>query len=174
MDRQEPTIHPCITTRHSGDYVRYDATPTFTFKPIRLLIPDCYKFTHLMANSADPDRLAYEEAKWSGPTLCKGRLYLGSAWQGLTPGNVHQVCKCVPSELRLACTYRWSHHSRHCLSEEIWIPGCQQGPANSDQIVQRQADMSITLQGGSDCLLKEFPSCESFKTWSFKSKTYFN
>ena len=40
-----------------------DATPTSYFQPIRLLDPDCcYKFTYLMANSADPDQLASEEA----------------------------------------------------------------------------------------------------------------
>ena len=40
------------------------------FQPIRLLDPDCcYKFTDLMANSADPDQLASSEANWSGSTL---------------------------------------------------------------------------------------------------------
>ena len=29
----------------------------------------CYKFTYLMANSADSDQLASEEANWSGSTL---------------------------------------------------------------------------------------------------------
>ena len=43
--------------------------PTSNFQPIRLLDPDhCYKFTYLMANSADPDQLASEEANWSGST----------------------------------------------------------------------------------------------------------
>ena len=37
-----------------------------------------------MANSADPDQLASSEANWSGSTLCKGRVYPGSAGQGLT------------------------------------------------------------------------------------------
>ena len=42
----------------------------FKFQPIRLLDPDfCYKFTYLMANSADPDQLASWEANWSGATL---------------------------------------------------------------------------------------------------------
>ena len=42
---------------------------TSYFQPIRLLDPDCcYKFTYLMANSADPDQLA-SEANWSGSTL---------------------------------------------------------------------------------------------------------
>ena len=37
-----------------------------------------------MANSADPDQLASEEAIWSGSTLfAKGRLYPGSAGKGL-------------------------------------------------------------------------------------------
>ena len=35
-----------------------------------------------MANSADPDQLA-SEANWSGSTVCKGRVYLGSAGQEL-------------------------------------------------------------------------------------------
>ena len=40
------------------------------FQPIRFLDPDCwYKFTYLMANSADPDQLASSEANWSGSTL---------------------------------------------------------------------------------------------------------
>ena len=40
-----------------------DAKPTSNFQPIRLLDLDfCYKFTFLMANSADPDQLASSEA----------------------------------------------------------------------------------------------------------------
>ena len=40
--------------------------PTSNFQPITLLDPDCcYKFTYLMANSADPDLLASSEANWS-------------------------------------------------------------------------------------------------------------
>ena len=40
------------------------------FQPIRLLDPDCcYKFTYLIANSADLDQLASSEANWSGSTL---------------------------------------------------------------------------------------------------------
>ena len=47
-----------------------DAMHTSNFQPIRLLDPDCwYKFTYLMANSADPDQLASSEANWSGSTL---------------------------------------------------------------------------------------------------------
>ena len=43
--------------------------PPSNFQPIRLLDPDCcYKFTYLMANSADPDQLA-SSANWSGSTL---------------------------------------------------------------------------------------------------------
>ena len=46
------------------------AMPTSNFQPIRLLYPDCcYKFTYLMANSADPDQLASSEANLSGSTL---------------------------------------------------------------------------------------------------------
>ena len=45
-------------------------TATSDFQPIRLLDPDCwYKFSNLMANSADPDQLASSEANWSGSTL---------------------------------------------------------------------------------------------------------
>ena len=41
-----------------------------------------------MANSADPDQLASSEANWSGSTLfAKGRVYAGSAGQGLTETN---------------------------------------------------------------------------------------
>ena len=44
--------------------------PTSDFQPIRLLDLDCcYKFTYLMANSADPDLLASSEANRSGSTL---------------------------------------------------------------------------------------------------------
>ena len=44
--------------------------PTSNFQPITLLDPDfCYKFAHLMANSADPDQFASSEANWSGSTL---------------------------------------------------------------------------------------------------------
>ena len=40
-----------------------EATPISNFQPIRLLDPDCcYKFIYIMANSADPDQLASEEA----------------------------------------------------------------------------------------------------------------
>ena len=55
--------------------------PTSNFQPIRLLDPDCCcTFTYLMANSADPDQLA---------TVCKGRVYLGSAGQGLRDGDIY-------------------------------------------------------------------------------------
>ena len=47
-----------------------DATPISNFQPIRLFDLDCrYKFTYLMANSADPDQLASSKANWSGSTL---------------------------------------------------------------------------------------------------------
>ena len=40
-----------------------NAAPTSNFQPIGLLDPDCcYKCIYLMANSADPDQLASEEA----------------------------------------------------------------------------------------------------------------
>ena len=43
---------------------------TSNFQPIRFLDPDCwYKFTYIVANSADPDHLASSEANWSGFTL---------------------------------------------------------------------------------------------------------
>ena len=35
-----------------------------------------------MSNSADPDQLASSEANRSGSTVCKGRVYPGSAGQG--------------------------------------------------------------------------------------------
>ena len=38
-------------------------TPTSNFQPVKLLDQDvCYKFTYLIANSADPDQLASKEA----------------------------------------------------------------------------------------------------------------
>ena len=44
--------------------------PTSNFQPIRLLDRDgWYKFTYLMAKSADSDQLASSEANWSGSTL---------------------------------------------------------------------------------------------------------
>ena len=54
-----------------------------------LLDPDrCYKFTYIMANSADPDLLASEVGFFRSQliwiyTACKGRIYPGSAGQGL-------------------------------------------------------------------------------------------
>ena len=40
-----------------------EATSTSNFQPIRLLDQGCcYKFTYLMANSADPDQLPSSEA----------------------------------------------------------------------------------------------------------------
>ena len=54
-------------------------TPTYNFQPIRLLDPDCcYKFTYLMVIGADPDQLIWIY------TVCKCRLYPGSAGQGLS------------------------------------------------------------------------------------------
>ena len=51
-------------------WINLDATPTSNFQPIRLLDPSCrYKFTYLMANSADLGQLASEEANWSGSSL---------------------------------------------------------------------------------------------------------
>ena len=49
-----------------------------------------------MANSADSDQLASSEANWSGSTVCKGRVYPGSAGQGLRyyilfAGNVKPI-----------------------------------------------------------------------------------
>ena len=42
------------------------------FQPIRLLDPNCcYKFTYLMANSADPDQLASEEGSTGSTLLVK-------------------------------------------------------------------------------------------------------
>ena len=36
--------------------------PSSNFQPIQLLDPDCcYKFTYLLANSADPDQLALQK-----------------------------------------------------------------------------------------------------------------
>ena len=51
--------------------------PTSNFQPIRLLDPDFwYKFTYLIANSADPDQLASSEANWSGSTLFEKAEYI--------------------------------------------------------------------------------------------------
>ena len=51
-------------------WINLDATPISNFQPIRLHDPGCcYKFTYLMANSADPDQLASSEDSWSGSTL---------------------------------------------------------------------------------------------------------
>ena len=61
-------------------------TPTSNFRPIRLLDPDCcYKFTYLMANSADPDQLASSEANWSGSTLFAKSGYI---WFSRTRVNI--------------------------------------------------------------------------------------
>ena len=54
-----------------------DATPTSHFQPIRLLDQDFYyKFTYLIANSADPDQLASSEANWSESTLSAKAEYI--------------------------------------------------------------------------------------------------
>ena len=69
--------------------------PTSNFQPVKLLHPGCwYKFTYLMTNSADPDQLASSEAIWSGHTVCKGRIYPGSAGQGLDifSERDHMIC----------------------------------------------------------------------------------
>ena len=51
----------------------------FYFQSIRLLDPGCwYKFTYLMANSADPDQLASSEANWSGSILFAKAEYIRS------------------------------------------------------------------------------------------------
>ena len=58
--------------------------PTSNFQQIRLLDLDCcFKFTNLMANSADPDQLASLEANIWIYTVCKGWVHSGSAGQGL-------------------------------------------------------------------------------------------
>ena len=35
-----------------------------------------YRFTYIMANSADSDQLAFEEANWSGTTLFAKAVYI--------------------------------------------------------------------------------------------------
>ena len=58
-------INPC-----PAEKIKMQLPPTANFQPIRLLDPNCcYKFTYLMANSADPDQLASSEANRSGSTL---------------------------------------------------------------------------------------------------------
>ena len=94
------TFNIKITDLHSITLVMLNkfATPFSSCQPIRLLDPSCwYKITYLMANSAAPDQLASSEANWSGSTMfvtsqliwiytvCKGRVYLGSAGLGLRP-----------------------------------------------------------------------------------------
>ena len=62
-----------------------DVTPTYNLQPIRLLDPFfCYKFTYLMANSTNPDQLLFRSQLIWIYTVCKGRVYPGSAGQGLT------------------------------------------------------------------------------------------
>ena len=41
----------------------------FQFSACRITWSWLYKFTYLLANSADPDQLAFSEANWSGSTL---------------------------------------------------------------------------------------------------------
>ena len=49
----------------------------FQFSANQITWPDCwYKWTYLMANGADPDQLASEEANWSGPTLFAKEEYI--------------------------------------------------------------------------------------------------
>ena len=59
--------------------------PTSNFQPIRLLDPGVwYKFAYLMANSADPKSVGFFRSQliWIY-TVFKGRVYPGSAGQGL-------------------------------------------------------------------------------------------
>ena len=47
-----------------------------------------------MANSADPDQMASKEANRSRSTVCKGRVYQGSAGLGLKTvhNELEQIC----------------------------------------------------------------------------------
>ena len=63
-------VDPDHTLYSSAHDLGLYCLPTSNFQPVRLLDPDCcYKFAYLMANSADPDQLASEEANWPGSTL---------------------------------------------------------------------------------------------------------
>ena len=72
-----------------------------------------------MANSADPDQLASEEANWSGIcTVCKGRIYPGSTGLGLM--STHNICfygeqeKIVPKFLPNTLSYQ-------ALLVQLWV-----------------------------------------------------
>ena len=83
-------------------WINWDAMPTSNFQPIRLLDMDCcYKFTYLMANCADPDQLASEEANWFG-LHCLQWLYLGSAGPEFSGERSIQKCAVFTSENNIA------------------------------------------------------------------------
>ena len=62
--------------------------PTSNFQPIRLLNPHCcYRFTYLMANSADKMSCFFRSRLIWIYTVCKGRVYQGSARLELNEAN---------------------------------------------------------------------------------------
>ena len=82
-----------------------------------------------MANSADPDQLVSSEANWSGFTLFeKGRVYPGSAGQGLTlvllnpdiyPAFANSV---VPDQLTSALfTIQYEFMSTTLIKQSDWL-----------------------------------------------------
>ena len=86
-------------------WINQHATPTSNFLPVRQLDPDCfYKFAYLMANSADPDRLASSE----------GRVYTGSAGQGL---KIFEPVHVKTNKM----AYAPSKDSDHSLLSALWV-----------------------------------------------------
>ena len=85
----------------------YD-TPTSNFQPVRLLDLDrCYKFTYLMANSADSDQLAFRSQLIWIYTVCKDRAYLGLVWQGLKTSAGNKMNLFQNLGYRYTCSKEW-------------------------------------------------------------------
>ena len=65
-------------------WINQDAMPTSNFQPIILFDSECrYKFENLITNSADPDHGFFRGQLIWIYTVCKSRVYPGSAGQGL-------------------------------------------------------------------------------------------
>ena len=88
----DPNQLASLETNWSGSTL-FAKTGHVVFRLLELYY--CYKFIYLMVNSADPDQLS--QLIWIY-TVCKGRVYPGSEWQGLNATNsLPQSCSSEPS-----------------------------------------------------------------------------
>ena len=125
-------------------WINLDAPPTSNFHPVRLLDPDCwYRFTYLMVNSADPDQLASSEANWSG-SVCKGRVYPGSAGQGLNSYLIQMPIINILINLDAPPTSNF--HPVRLLDPDCWyrFTYLMANSADPDQLASSEASWSGT------------------------------